>query len=70
MHTLARVNFRTHLANIAQNHSTGSIVVFKSTKHRCDFEVFDCSEAASEYVLTPFPDHYYAVQLDDDTPDQ
>lgn len=70
MHTIARVRFKTHLANIAQNSSTGSIVVFKFTNNRCDFEVFDNGDAAGEYILAPFPDHYYAVQWDDDNPDQ
>jgi len=66
MHTIARVRFKTHLANIAQNRSTGAIVVFKFTNTRCDFDVFDNGEAAGEYILAPFPDHYYAVKLDDE----
>jgi hypothetical protein len=66
MHTIARLRFPTHLANVAQNSRTGTIIVFKSTNTRCDFDVFDNGDAAGEYLLAPFPDHYYAVELDDE----
>jgi len=66
MHTIARLRFPTHLANVAQNRRTGTIIVFKSTNTRCDFDVFDNGDAAGEYLLAPFPDHYYAVELDDE----
>jgi len=63
MQTLAQVKLKTHFAHIAQNQDTGKIIVFKYTANRCDLDTFDCGEQAGEYILEPFPESYYAVEL-------
>lgn len=61
LETLAHFNFPTHRVHVTRDTFTESIHCFKYTPSRCDFDVFDDQESASEYILEPMPSVVYSV---------
>lgn len=59
-----QIRFPTHTVylHVERDH----IRVFKYNRYCCDFESFDDSDLAGEYMLAPLPDTYYQVTVNGD----
>lgn len=64
--TVGYVTFNTHQVHISKDDLSDRIYCFKSTNTRCDYAVFDSEDAASDYILEPFPPLVYRLVLTED----
>ena len=64
MSHLGVIRFTTHAVHVSQNEE-GRIRCFKYNRNRCDYETFDNSELASEYIIEPLPEYYCEVVVSD-----
>ena len=67
---LGYVQFKTHQVHISKDDLSDRIYCFKSTNTRCDYAVFDSEDAASDYILAPFPVLVYELVLGGETDSQ
>lgn len=62
MRYIAELKFRSHIVQINQD-DAGKIYCFKYTNCRCELEVFDNQDEASEYIVTPMPSMEYVLHV-------
>ena len=62
--TLGYMQFKTHRVHISKDHDTSVIYCFKATRNRCDLQTFVTVDAACDYILEPFDDIVYYVDIE------
>jgi len=67
---IAEINFVTHSVLVSQDTFTQRIYLFKHTDRLCDYASFETTEAATDYILEPFPNIQYTVNVHGDDPAQ
>jgi hypothetical protein len=63
--TICHIRTATHSVHVSQDLDTGTLYCFKYTDQRCDYDQFESSWEATEYVLEPFPSQQYYVDMGD-----
>ena len=62
MSNMGVIKFATHAVHVSQRED-GRVHCFKYNRNRCDFETFESSEQASEYIITPLPEYYMEIVI-------
>ena len=66
----AEIRFVTHAVQVSRDTLTDRIYLFKHTDQHCDYASFEDIEAATDYILEPFPSLQYTVHINGDDPTQ
>ena len=65
---IADIKLLTHAVQVSRDTVTDRIYLFKHTDRVCDYAQFDTEAEAAEYIITPFPNISYRVEVHGDDP--
>jgi hypothetical protein len=67
--SLGYIHFKTYQVAISKDLDNDHILCFKSTRDRCDFDLFTTEAEAVDYILTPFPSLVYQIVMPEAKPE-
>jgi len=64
IHALALMKFKTHTVHISRS-DQDQIVVFKYNDYKCEWDMFDSHDEASDYIVTELSEWVWEVAVDE-----